>query len=179
MNVYPIMQHSENTIIKSSRFLNEATKTTSSRFFREATNTVSSRFFREATGCYKCLYRKVIPILLYSNLRLYIHIYTLCKYSQHGLPFATPLQNQSGVMPFFFSNEARVRKSKLIHRLYRSVVFFCLSRNHPLFILSIKRFRATSFRRFHLDVGLFRGLLINTYIGVPRREKTGMTRVEV
>jgi len=44
------MQHSENTIIKSSRFLNEATKTTSSRFFREATNTVSSRFFREATG---------------------------------------------------------------------------------------------------------------------------------
>ena len=50
VNVYPIMQHSENTIIKSSRFLNEATKTTSSRFFREATNTVSSRFFREATG---------------------------------------------------------------------------------------------------------------------------------
>ncbi|HOA10751.1 MAG TPA: hypothetical protein PKN65_10800, partial [Tenuifilaceae bacterium] len=44
------MQHSKNTFIKSSRFLNEATNTTSSRFFREATNTVSSRFFREATG---------------------------------------------------------------------------------------------------------------------------------
>ena len=50
MNLHPRMQHSKNTFIKSSRFLNEATNTTSSRFFREATNTVSSRFFREATG---------------------------------------------------------------------------------------------------------------------------------
>jgi len=93
VNVYPIMQHSENTIIKSSRFLNEATKTTSSRFFREATNTVSSRFFREATGYFlRCF---AIPAFLINHhislyftfFWIYLQKLTLTRRYIHALKY--------------------------------------------------------------------------------------------